>query len=61
MSNRLRADWLGVYGAPILVGALSLGGLLSALLLGESGRYFAWAALAVPLAIAAWAYVRRAS
>lgn len=53
-------SWLRVFGAPILVGAFSLAGLLSALLLDEVGRYFAWGALALPLGISAWAYFRKA-
>lgn len=54
-----RATWWRVFGAPIAVGVLSLAGLLSALLAGDPGRYFAWFALGVPLAIAAWAYCRK--
>jgi hypothetical protein len=48
--------WLRVFGAPIVIGVLSLAGLLSALLAGDIGRYFSWFALGVPLAIAGWAY-----
>jgi hypothetical protein len=54
-----RATWRSVFGAPIIIGVLSIGGLLSALLLGEIGKYFSWVALAVPVLIAAWAYARR--
>ena len=51
MSGMRKPRWLKVYGTPVVVGALSLAGLLSALLLGDPGRIFAWAALAVPPAI----------
>jgi hypothetical protein len=54
-----RASWWRVFGAPIVIGVLSLAGLLSALLAGDPGRYFAWFALGVPLAIAARAYARK--
>jgi len=57
--GRKTPNWLRVFGGPILVGAFSLAGLLSALLLGDIGRYFAWGALALPLGISAWAYVRK--
>lgn len=53
------ATWRRVFGAPIVIGILSLAGLLSALLLGDFGKYFSWVALAVPLVIAARAYVRK--
>lgn len=52
-------SWRSVFGAPIIVGILSLGGLLSALLLGDIGKYLSWIALAVPLVIAARAWIRR--
>jgi hypothetical protein len=58
MTGIRHAGWRRVYGVPIVVGALSLAGLLSALLLGNVGRYFAWCVLAVPPAIAMWAYAR---
>jgi hypothetical protein len=51
--------WRSVFGAPIVIGVLSLGGLLSALLLGDIGKYLSWVALAVPVAIAVRAYVRK--
>jgi hypothetical protein len=54
-----QATWRSVFGAPIVIGVLSIAGLLSALLLGEFGKYFSWVALAVPLVIAARAYVRK--
>jgi FtsH-binding integral membrane protein len=49
---------LRVFGVPIVIGVLSLAGLLAALLLGDAGRYFAWVALGLPLAIIVWAFFR---
>jgi hypothetical protein len=63
MSKRMsseRPQWLRVYGAPIVIGVLSLAGLLSALLAGDLGRYFSWFGVGLPIAIAAWAYWRKA-
>jgi hypothetical protein len=59
MSSSRAGHWRSVFGAPIVIGILSLGGLLSALLLGEVGKYLSWVALAVPLIIAVRAYIRR--
>jgi hypothetical protein len=62
MSGRMpsqRPQWLRVFGAPIMVGVLSLAGLLSALLAGDLGRYFSWFGVGLPIAIAAWAYWRK--
>jgi hypothetical protein len=53
-----RDRWLAVFGLPIVVGVVSAAGLLSALLLGASGRIFSWFALGLPLAIAVFAYWR---
>jgi hypothetical protein len=58
MSMVGRTRWLQVFGFPIAIGAMTLAGLLSALLLGDIGRYFAWGALALPLGISLWAYLR---
>jgi hypothetical protein len=55
-----RPPWLRVFGAPIVIGALSLIGLLSALIAGDLGRYFSWFAVGLPVAIAIWAYWRKA-
>jgi hypothetical protein len=54
-----RPQWLRVFGAPIVIGVLSLTGLLSALLAGDLGRYFSWFGVGLPIAIAAWAYSRK--
>jgi hypothetical protein len=59
MSARVdRPRWLRVFGAPIIVAALSLAGLLAALLLGETGRYLSWFGVALPVMICAWAWLR---
>jgi hypothetical protein len=50
--------WTGVFGAPIVIGILSMAGLLAALLLGDFGRYFSWPAVGVPAAIVAWVWLR---
>ncbi|KJC57028.1 hypothetical protein UP10_30560 [Bradyrhizobium sp. LTSPM299] len=50
--------WPDVFGAPIVVAVLTLCGLLAALLLGDVGRYFSWLAVAAPVAIVAWAWLR---
>jgi hypothetical protein len=48
-----------VYGGPLLLGVLSIAGLLSALLSEGSGRYFSWLALGTPIALTAWFFARR--
>lgn len=54
-----RQQWLRVLGAPIVIGVLSLAGLMSALLAGDLGRYFSWFGVGLPIAVAAWAYWRK--
>ncbi|WP_371421131.1 hypothetical protein [Tardiphaga sp.] len=54
-----KASWWRVFGAPIVVGVLSLAGLLSALLAGDPGRYFAWFGGGLPIAVVAWAWWRK--
>jgi hypothetical protein len=48
-----------VYGGPLLLGVLSIAGLLSALFSADPGRYFSWLALGAPVAVTAWFFVRR--
>ena len=48
-----------VYGGPLLIGALSIAGLLSALLYEGFGRYLSWLALGAPVALTAWFFARR--
>jgi hypothetical protein len=57
--NRIDApNWRTVFGIPMIIGLLSLSGLLSALLF-ESGRYFSWIAVGSPIILAAWSFIRR--
>jgi uncharacterized membrane protein YgdD (TMEM256/DUF423 family) len=59
--NRIDApNWRTVFGTPIIVGLLSLSGLLSALLF-QSGRYFSWIAVGSPVILAAWLFIRHRS
>jgi hypothetical protein len=51
-------SWVSVYGVPALIAALSLAGLLSALLLGDLGRTFSWIAVGLPVLIVFAALVR---
>lgn len=55
---RHAGGWFGVFGGPIVIGALSLAGLLSALLLGDIGRVFSWGAVGCPIAVSAWFWLR---
>lgn len=48
-----------VYGGPLLLGLLSVAGLLSALLSEDAGRYFSWIAVGAPLVVTAWFFARR--
>jgi hypothetical protein len=57
--SRPSGNWLGVYGGPLLIGVLSIAGLLSALLSEGPGRYFSWIALGTPVAVTAWFFTRR--
>ena len=57
--RRHNGRWLPVFGPPLLIGALSIAGLLAALLDESWGRGFSWFALGLPLAIAAWVWWRR--
>jgi hypothetical protein len=56
---RSSGNWWTVYGGPLVLGLLSIAGLLSALLSERPGRYFSWLALGAPVALAAWFFVRR--
>jgi hypothetical protein len=57
--SRSSGNWRAVYGGPILLGVLSIAGLLSALLSDGPGRYFSWLALGAPVALTAWFFARR--
>jgi hypothetical protein len=52
-------NWRTVFGVPIVIGLLSLAGLISALLFGETGRYFGWMAVGSPIMLLSWLLVRR--
>jgi hypothetical protein len=56
--SKRRHHWLHVFGAPIVIAVVTLGGLLAALLLGETGRYLSWFAVALPVVVCAWAWLR---
>jgi hypothetical protein len=51
--------WLNVFGMPIIIGIVSLAGLMAALLLGVIGRYFSWIAVGLPVILVAWRVTRR--
>ena len=42
--SRSSGSWRAVYGGPLLLGVLSIAGLLTALLSEGAGRYFSWIA-----------------
>jgi hypothetical protein len=57
-AEKHRSRWIGVFGVPLIVGVLSLAGLLAALLAGDLGRYFSWIAVALPAVIVAIVWLR---
>ena len=57
--SRSSGHWRGVYGGPLLIGMLSIAGLLAALLWEGPGRYFSWLALGIPIAVTTWFFMRR--
>jgi hypothetical protein len=57
--SRPSGNWLTVYGGPLLLGVLSIAGLLTALLSEGAGRYFSWIAVGAPVAATAWFFARR--
>jgi hypothetical protein len=44
-------NWRTVFGLPLVIGLLSLTGLISALLFDELGRYFSWIGVGSPIII----------
>lgn len=50
--------WIAVFGPPILLGILSLAGLLAALLFGDLGRYLSWLSVGAPVLVIGWAWLR---
>jgi hypothetical protein len=57
--SRSSGNWWTVYGGPLLLGVLSVAGLLTALLSEGAGRYFSWIGVGSPVAITAWLFARR--
>jgi hypothetical protein len=57
--SRSGGNWRTVYGSPLLLGVLSVAGLLTALLSEGAGRYFSWIGVGAPLALTAWFFARR--
>jgi hypothetical protein len=57
--SRSSGNWRAVYGGPLLIGVLSITGLLTALLSEGFGRYFSWIALGMPVAATVWFFARR--
>jgi hypothetical protein len=56
---KIALNWRSVFGAPVVIGLLSLSGLLSALLFDGIGRYFSWIAVGTPIILVAWLISRR--
>ncbi|MEH2508379.1 MULTISPECIES: hypothetical protein [unclassified Bradyrhizobium] len=56
---RSSGNWWTVYGGPLLIGVLSVAGLLTALLSEGAGRYFSWIAVGSPVALTVWFFARR--
>jgi hypothetical protein len=57
--SRSSSNWRAVYGGPLVLGALSIAGLLAALLSEGAGRYFSWISVGAPVALTAWFFARR--
>jgi hypothetical protein len=57
--SRSSGNWRTVYGGPLLLGVLSVAGLLTALLSEGAGRYFSWIGVGAPVALTAWFFARR--
>jgi len=57
--SRSSSNWRAVYGGPLVLGVLSVAGLLTALLSEGAGRYFSWIAVGAPVAVTAWFFARR--
>lgn len=50
--------WLRVFGAPILLGVLTMAGLLIALIWRDFGKYISWITVGAPVAVVAWVWLR---
>lgn len=58
MSKIKRLSLWAVFAAPLLIGALSLAGLIAALLGDAAWDVAGWIGLTAPLAALAWALIR---
>jgi hypothetical protein len=60
MSARLvpLARGLRVFGAPLMIAASTLAGLLAGLLLGDTGRCLCWLLVGCPVLVSVWAWGR---
>lgn len=54
-----RPNWRNAYGAPVLIGALSLSGLASALLFGKIGSCFAWIGVGSPIIVVCYVLIAK--
>ena len=57
--SRSGGNWWTVYGGPLLLGVLSVAGLLGALFSEGAGRYFSWIGVGAPIILTAWFFARR--
>ena len=57
--SRSSGNGWSVYGGPLVLGLLSVAGLLTALMSEGAGRYFSWIAVGAPVLVTAWFFVRR--
>jgi hypothetical protein len=57
--SRSSGNGWSVYGGPLLLGLLSVAGLMTALLSEGAGRYFSWIAVGAPVLVTAWFFARR--
>lgn len=47
-----------VFGAPLIIAALTLAGLLAGLLLGDTGRHLCWPLVGSPVLVSLWVWGR---
>ena len=52
-------QWIRVFGAPILLAAATITGLLAALLWGAAGEYVAWVTVGAPVLVVLGVWLRR--
>jgi len=51
--------WIGLFAAPILLAAVTITGLLAALLWGPVGRYVGWVTVGAPVLVVIWTFLPR--